>query len=339
MKLATIVGLIILALLAISCTPKQEADGGGSAQITDPTPIPSQVPELPDPEEDQEPAPEQDPQQPDTDQQEDADQAPAPEQDSQQPNPDQQEEQNQDQQQPDMDQQADPAESEAPVGQEIELDDVENPPGTNLMCSQSWGCFFTPMNEENLELLDPEEDFFEPDDVDDATFERVICIRGDSCYFTDLTEEDIEILDQDLLFTAHSDADLIGNWQVTNHPTTSECFDVITGLPNSIFDMETELPTSIQDGVIFEVDGNLVGGGLTDDDVDLTFTKIWYGTYMSYLQIPSDQGSIDFTYYLALQDDDNFTGFFTSSIKIDDTAIGDFRCEVIRDFDAARISP
>lgn len=208
----------------------------------------------------------------------------------------------------------------------IELDDMEAEPPMNIVCTESTGCTVTEMDPENVKLVDPEAQDYQDLDLD--TPYRMICIVGDSCYQVtdpDWTDEDAQHMASfEGVFTARSDASLAGTWQITNHADSFECANVTI-----------DLPESFQTGVVDELDnGDLIGRGFGDETADiaeLPFVKIAYGTYISHLEVPVEDGSGRFIYYLAMQSDDSFFGFFNAEFK---SSAGD--CEVTRTFEAMR---
>lgn len=220
-----------------------------------------------------------------------------------------------------------PAEDDSPGAEPgaetvIDLEEMEVPPGMQLVCNDS-GCFYTPVSIEDLELADPDHDYwFLPEDADPDSYTRIICLVGDTCYFARVTMEDMQLaFPEGSFFTAYSDADLAGSWTIVNHPATVNC----TGLG------AIDLPETVNSGVIERYGEDVIGTGLAEDSPDITFNRLGYGTYMAYFEVSTTEGPVVFTYYLALQDDDTFFGFLNS----DYSAAGS-ECHVTRTFTATR---
>lgn len=215
-----------------------------------------------------------------------------------------------------------PADPGAGEGNVIELEDMEVPPGQQLVCIDS-GCTCTSLSIEDLRLVDPDgEHWFLPEDRDPSSYTQIICIVGDTCHFAKVTVEDMQIVQSDgTVFAALSDADLAGTWTIVNHPATVTC-EHIGSIP-------LEQATDI--GVITRAGDYLIGTGFSEDAPSLDFYRLGYGTYMSCLNISTGEGSVSFTYHLALQDDNTFFGFFTSKTT---TPAG--TCDVTRTFTGTR---
>jgi hypothetical protein len=205
---------------------------------------------------------------------------------------------------------------------DVNLEESEGPEGTNLVCNDS-GCFYTPLSIDDLELVDPDKEFWQlPEDVDPDSYDRIICVVGDTCYYAKITVEDLQLLLPEAnIFTSHSDADLVGYWNIVNDKAEVTCTD-LGAIP---------LPEVTDTGIIAKIGNDLVGTGLAEDAPSLTLDRLGDGTYMSYLSVDTPEGPVVFTYFLALQDDNSFFGFFNS-----DFSNAAAECHVTRTFTGTR---